>query len=76
LLKFSCGTEKAQAVPDRLDALHILECLPKFLPYHKLHPYRSAVSSALAKGALDDPKRVVRQKAVLCRERWVMFSST
>ena len=76
LLKFLTGPTKARDPVDRLDALAVLECLPSYLPYHKLHPHRSTISSALAKGALDDTKRSVRQKAVECRERWAMFTAS
>lgn len=69
-------TGKEHATQTRLDALHCLETLPQILKYHQLHPFRSAVSNTLARGALDDSRKKVRLQAVKCRERWVLFAAS
>jgi len=56
----------------RIQALEVLFSLAT-LPYHLVHPYRALVLKGLAK-VLDDPKRIVRSKAVACREKWAVFN--
>jgi hypothetical protein len=53
-----------------------IECLHSFtaLQYHKLHPVRAAVLAGL-RASLDDPKRAVRRRAVVCRNDWMTMSS-
>ncbi|CAN1836561.1 MMS19 nucleotide excision repair protein homolog [Linum perenne] len=48
-----------------------IQCLTAMsqLPYAKIYPRRVQVLQAVSK-ALDDPKRVVRQEAVKCRQAW------
>ena len=51
--------------------MHALECLLALtkLPYHLLHPHKNDVIARVGK-CLDDKKRLVRQQAVLCRNKW------
>ena len=58
----------------RLAALHCLAALVG-LPYNRLHPLRPLVLRRLL-AALDDPKRVVRKQAVICRARWAGISGS
>ena len=53
----------------RVDALRCIELLTK-LPYYLLHPHRSEIEKGLAL-PLDDPKRAVRQCAVIVRNTWM-----
>ncbi|KAL6496996.1 hypothetical protein OROGR_028925 [Orobanche gracilis] len=51
-----------------------LQCLVAMseLPHTRIYPLRSKVLLATSK-ALDDPKRVVRQEAVKCRQAWLQL---
>ncbi|KAK4482009.1 hypothetical protein RD792_012925 [Penstemon davidsonii] len=53
-----------------------IQCLVAMseLPYARIYPLRTQVLRAISK-ALDDPKRVVRQEAVRCRQAWASTSS-
>lgn len=44
------------------------------LPYQCLFPYKLKVAKALL-CALEDPKRVVRRRAVTCRNEWLTISA-
>ncbi|KAJ1974864.1 hypothetical protein H4R34_004557 [Dimargaris verticillata] len=55
----------------RTAALKCLGVLPDHLDYTVLHPYRAQVIKDLIR-ALDDPKRLVRQEAVQCRNKWLI----
>lgn len=44
------------------------------LPYQTLFPYKKQVSKSLV-AALEDPKRVVRRRAVTCRNEWLTLSA-
>ncbi|CAI0423440.1 unnamed protein product [Linum tenue] len=52
-----------------------IQCLTAMsqLPYTKIYPRRIQVLQAVSK-ALDDPKRVVRQEAVKCRQAWASIA--
>eukprot|EP01138_Halocafeteria_seosinensis_P005884 gb/GECG01006016.1/.p1 GENE.gb/GECG01006016.1/~~gb/GECG01006016.1/.p1 ORF type:complete len:1217 (+),score=156.50 gb/GECG01006016.1/:1-3651(+) len=45
------------------------------LPYQSLFPYKQQVAKALL-CALEDPKRVVRRRAVTCRNEWLTISAS
>ncbi|KAL6585082.1 hypothetical protein OROMI_004371 [Orobanche minor] len=51
-----------------------LQCLVAVseLPHTRIYPLRSKVLLATSK-ALDDPKRIVRQEAVRCRQAWLQL---
>lgn len=51
--------------------MNALKCLyaTTSLPYNVLHPHRSAVLQGVG-ACLDDKKRLVRQEAVRCRNKW------
>ncbi|KAL0415179.1 UNVERIFIED_CONTAM: MMS19 nucleotide excision repair protein [Sesamum latifolium] len=44
------------------------------LPHARVYPLRTKVLRAISK-ALDDPKRIVRQEAVRCRQAWASIAS-
>ncbi|KAJ1974023.1 hypothetical protein H4R35_003813 [Dimargaris xerosporica] len=58
----------------RTAALKCLGVLPDHLDYTVLHPYKAQVIKDLIR-ALDDPKRMVRQEAVQCRNKWLVAMS-
>ncbi|XP_019052369.1 PREDICTED: MMS19 nucleotide excision repair protein homolog isoform X2 [Nelumbo nucifera] len=53
-----------------------IQCLVAMsgLPHVRIYPMRTQVLRAISK-ALDDPKRVVRQEAVRCRQAWASMAS-
>ncbi|XP_047961342.1 MMS19 nucleotide excision repair protein homolog isoform X4 [Salvia hispanica] len=53
-----------------------IQCLVAMteLPYTRIYPLRTKVLQATSK-ALDDPKRIVRQEAVRCRQSWASIAS-
>ncbi|XP_046850704.1 MMS19 nucleotide excision repair protein homolog isoform X2 [Xenia sp. Carnegie-2017] len=53
-----------------------LKCLGVLtvLPYHELYPYKNQIIKSLSK-CLDDPKRLVRKEAVLCRNEWFLLGT-
>lgn len=57
----------------RVSALRCLARIPETVRYDQLHPYKQSVIRDLLK-TLDDPKRLVRQEAVVCRNRWFMLN--
>ena len=63
------ATVEALPAASRIDALRCVELLTK-LPYYLLHPHRSEIEKGLAL-PLDDPKRAVRQCAVIVRNTWM-----
>ncbi|KAJ4951961.1 hypothetical protein NE237_028793 [Protea cynaroides] len=80
-------TENAHIIIDRLIGLTsyshkmlvretAIQCLTALcgLPYVRIYPMRTQVLRAILK-ALDDPKRIVRQEAVRCRQAWESISS-
>ncbi|XP_043695721.1 MMS19 nucleotide excision repair protein homolog isoform X2 [Telopea speciosissima] len=53
-----------------------IQCLVALsgLPYVRIYPMRTKVLRAILK-ALDDPKRIVREEAVRCRQAWASIAS-
>ncbi|KAG8380020.1 hypothetical protein BUALT_Bualt07G0150100 [Buddleja alternifolia] len=53
-----------------------IQCLVAMseLPHTRIYPFRIKVLQATSK-ALDDPKRIVRQEAVRCRQAWASIAS-
>ncbi|KAL3631945.1 hypothetical protein CASFOL_024929 [Castilleja foliolosa] len=53
-----------------------LQCLVAVteLPHTRIYPFRAKVLKATSK-ALDDPKRIVRQEAVRCRQAWASIAT-
>ncbi|XP_057773140.1 MMS19 nucleotide excision repair protein homolog [Salvia miltiorrhiza] len=53
-----------------------IQCLVAMseLPHTRIYPLRTKVLQATSK-ALDDPKRIVRQEAVRCRQSWASIAS-
>ena len=52
-----------------------VDCISRLtaLPYAQLHPFKDLVCKGLAK-VLDDPKRFVRRRAVVCRNQWCLLA--